>query len=67
LRCLGIQNSSVFKEITIINDAIALWNKMKKDKRAQESIKEQVVEMEDDEGNVMSERIYNDLKKQGLL
>ncbi|KAK9474087.1 uncharacterized protein V1510DRAFT_447405 [Dipodascopsis tothii] len=67
LRCLGITNSHVFREIIYIKDAIALWTKLKKDKRLQENSREQIVEMEDDEGNVMSEKIYNDLKKQGLL
>ncbi|KAK9456218.1 hypothetical protein V1511DRAFT_496871 [Dipodascopsis uninucleata] len=67
LRCLGIQNSSLFREITSIQDALALWEKIKKERRIQESMREQTVEMEDDEGNVMSERVYNDLKKQGLL
>ncbi|KAK9236494.1 hypothetical protein V1525DRAFT_362685 [Lipomyces kononenkoae] len=67
LRCLGIQNSALFREITSIQDALALWEKIKKERRAQESLREQAVEVEDDEGNVMSEKVYNDLKKQGLL
>ncbi|KAK9375922.1 uncharacterized protein V1513DRAFT_441259 [Lipomyces chichibuensis] len=67
LRCLGIQNSALFREITSIQDALALWEKIKKERRAQESMREQAVEVEDDEGNVMSEKVYNDLKKQGLL
>ncbi|KAK9369260.1 hypothetical protein V1509DRAFT_620206 [Lipomyces kononenkoae] len=67
LRCLGIQNSALFREITSIQDALALWDKIKKERRAQESMREQAVEVEDDEGNVMSEKVYNDLKKQGLL
>ncbi|KAK7203320.1 hypothetical protein BZA70DRAFT_283417 [Myxozyma melibiosi] len=67
LRCLGIQNSSLFREITSIQDALTLWNKIKREKRAQESMQEQAIEVEDDEGNVMSEKVYNDLKKQGLL
>ncbi|KAK9326255.1 hypothetical protein V1517DRAFT_312236 [Lipomyces orientalis] len=67
LRCLGIQNSALFREITSIQDALVLWDKIKKERRAQESMREQAVEVEDDEGNVMSEKVYNDLKKQGLL
>lgn len=67
LRCLGVQNSILFREITSIQDALSLWNKIKREKRAQESMQEQAVEVEDDEGNVMSEKVYNDLKKQGLL
>ncbi|KAK9448381.1 uncharacterized protein V1518DRAFT_418821 [Limtongia smithiae] len=67
LRCLGIQNSALFREITSIQDALTLWDKIKRERRAQESVREQAVEVEDDEGNVMSEKVYNDLKKQGLI
>ncbi|KAK9469873.1 hypothetical protein V1512DRAFT_257218 [Lipomyces arxii] len=67
LRCLGIPNSALFREITSIQDALTLWDKLKKERRIQESLREQAVEVEDDEGNVMSEKVYNDLKKQGLL
>ncbi|KAK9480411.1 hypothetical protein V1514DRAFT_325344 [Lipomyces japonicus] len=67
LKCLGVQSSSMFREITSIEDALKLWDKIKKDRRQQDSWKEQAVEVEDDEGNVMSEKVYNDLRKQGLV
>ncbi|KAK9463912.1 uncharacterized protein V1516DRAFT_669011 [Lipomyces oligophaga] len=67
LRCLGINNSALFREITSIHDALSLWDRLKKEKRAQDSVREQAVQVEDDEGNVMSEKVYNDLKKQGLI
>ncbi|EMR10226.1 hypothetical protein PNEG_01498 [Pneumocystis murina B123] len=67
LRCLGIQNSILFKEITGIEDALALWEKLKSDKKNSDRLLESTIEMEDDQGNVMSEKVYNDLKNQGLL
>ena len=73
LKCLGISNTSgsggvnLFREITGIQDAVALWEKLKKEKRDKESKDDGVVQMEDGEGNVMPERIYLDLQKQGIL
>ena len=73
LKCLGISNTSgaggvnLFREITGIQDALALWEKLKKEKRDRESKDDGVVQMEDGEGNVMPERIYLDLQKQGIL
>ncbi|ETN45039.1 uncharacterized protein HMPREF1541_09915 [Cyphellophora europaea CBS 101466] len=73
LKCLGVTNTSgaggvnLFREITGIADAVALWEKLKKEKRDKENRDEGVVQMEDGEGNVMPERIYLDLQKQGIL
>lgn len=73
LKCLGIASASavggtsLFKGITEIKDALVLWEKVKRDSKQDEGRKESTVEMEDEEGNVMSEKVYNDLKKQGLL
>ncbi|BFZ59910.1 Pre-mRNA-splicing factor sap61 [Saitoella coloradoensis] len=67
LRCLGIPASHLFKEITSIADATALWAKLRTERRDVDMKKDAAVEMEDDEGNVMSEKVYNDLKNQGLL
>ena len=73
LKCLGITGSasmgglSLFREITGITDAVALWEKLKKERRVKESKEDGVVQMEDGEGNVMPERIYLDLQKQGIL
>lgn len=67
LKCLGITPSVVFKDITNIKQAVELWNKVKKQKRVEEGEKENAIEVEDEEGNVMSEKVYNDLKKQGLI
>lgn len=67
LKCLGIQNSVLFKDVTQIQDAVHLWEAIKLKKRKQDSEQEATVEMEDDDGNVMTARLYEDLKKQGLL
>ncbi|KAK5087655.1 Pre-mRNA-splicing factor sap61 [Exophiala xenobiotica] len=73
LKCLGITGSaamgglSLFREITGIQDALNLWEKLKKEKRDKDVQGDSVVQMEDGEGNVMPERIYLDLQKQGIL
>ncbi len=67
LRCLGITNSVLYDQITSIEDAIALHEKTKKDEREKQRVKDAQSEMEDDMGNVMTEKIYNDLKAQGIL
>lgn len=72
LKCLGITGAgtgglSLFREITVIQDAVNLWDKIKREKRTKEVSDDGIVQMEDGEGNVMPERIYLDLQKQGIL
>jgi splicing factor 3A subunit 3 len=67
LKCLGVTNTTLFREITGIDDAIKLWDKITRDKKKEKAATENVVQMEDGEGNVMPEKVYNDLRKQGLL
>ncbi|KAK6354738.1 hypothetical protein TWF696_003875 [Orbilia brochopaga] len=67
LRCLGITNPTVFREITKIEDALAFNEKLKTDKKTAQHTQDNVVQMEDAEGNVMPEKVYYDLQKQGLL
>ncbi|KAL9018437.1 MAG: hypothetical protein Q9185_004280 [Variospora sp. 1 TL-2023] len=67
LKCLGITNTTLFREITGIEDALKLWDKMTRDKKKEKSGGDNVVQMEDAEGNVMPEKVYYDLQKQGLL
>ena len=57
LKCLGVTNTSLFREITGIEDAMRLWNKLQGDKKT-EAGKSDVVQMEDAEGNVMPEKVY---------
>jgi splicing factor 3A subunit 3 len=67
LKCLGITNTTMFREITGIQEAVKLWDKMQRDKKEEKAATENVVQMEDPEGNVMPEKVYYDLQKQGLL
>ncbi|KAI9834522.1 MAG: hypothetical protein M1819_002898 [Sarea resinae] len=67
LKCLGITNTTLFREITGIEDALKLWDKIQRDKKKEKMSTENVVQMEDAEGNVMPEKVYYDLQKQGLL
>lgn len=59
LKCLGItSNTNLFREITRIDDAIKLWEKIEQEKKRETQTRDNVVQMEDAEGNVMPERIY---------
>lgn len=69
LRCLGIEPSSMFKGITKIKEAQKLWvdiNSQKNSSKPMVSSIELQVEVEDSVGNVMSKKLYDELKKQGL-
>ncbi|KAI9721641.1 MAG: hypothetical protein M1828_005008 [Chrysothrix sp. TS-e1954] len=67
LKSLGITNTTMFREITSIADAQKLWSKLQQDKKTEKSQNENVVQMEDAEGNVMPEKVFYDLQKQGLI
>ncbi|TKX26694.1 pre-mRNA-splicing factor sap61 [Elsinoe australis] len=67
LKCLGITNSSLFREITGIEEAKALWEKIQVDKKKETSQTDDVIQMEDSQGNVMPAKVYYDLQKAGLL
>mmetsp|Transcript_47986 Transcript_47986/g.133850 ORF Transcript_47986/g.133850 Transcript_47986/m.133850 type:complete len:530 (+) Transcript_47986:122-1711(+) len=67
MRCLKIPNTSHFKEITNIEDAITLYEKLKRDAEEQTFRPDQDVECEDIQGNVMSQRAFEDLRRQGLV
>lgn len=57
LKCLGVTNTTLFRDITGIDEALKLWDKMQTDKKV-ESTKQDIVQMEDAEGNVMPEKVY---------
>ncbi|KFG61128.1 putative splicesome-associated protein [Toxoplasma gondii RUB] len=67
MRCLRIPNTTHFKEITKIEDAIKLYEKLKKDAEGKTFKDEQELECEDSQGNVMNLRAFEDLRRQGLL
>ncbi|GAA5931234.1 hypothetical protein JCM3775_004971 [Rhodotorula graminis] len=67
MRALGLPNTKHFHEITRIEDAIALAEKLKQEGRAELSHAELTEELEDEEGNVYNRKTYEDLKRQGLV
>ncbi|CAK7268799.1 Pre-mRNA-splicing factor sap61 [Sporothrix epigloea] len=67
LRCLGINNPGLFRDITKIEEALRLWDKLEKEKKRNRQDDGSVVQMEDAEGHVMPEKVYYDLQKQGLV
>jgi splicing factor 3A subunit 3 len=67
LKCLGITNTSLFREITSIQEAESLWKQIQKNKKKEKTQADNVVEMEDNEGNVMPEKVYKDLAAAGML
>jgi hypothetical protein len=44
-----------------------VWEKTKQDRRIKQMAEESKIEMEDDQGNVMSAKTYNDLRAQGII
>ncbi|CAO3584513.1 unnamed protein product [Absidia cylindrospora] len=67
MRCLGLPNSRQFHEITKIDDAYALNEKLKKQNVRTDAKAENMEEYEDDEGNVFNKKTYEDLKRQGII
>lgn len=67
MKCLGIPNTAHFANITKIQDAISLWEKLKDDKEKDQFQTQNEEEYEDSQGNVVNKKIYEDLKRQGLL
>ncbi|KAL5614418.1 hypothetical protein BROUX41_004523 [Berkeleyomyces rouxiae] len=67
LRCLGITNTALFRDIVHIEEATKLWEKMEWEKKKNKVDESSMVQMEDGNGNVMPEKVYYDLQKQGLL
>ncbi|XP_065214834.1 splicing factor 3A subunit 3 [Planococcus citri] len=67
MRCLGIPNTAHFANVTQIEDALSLWEKIKQQKQEERWQPEQEEEFEDSLGNVVNKKTYEDLKRQGLL
>lgn len=67
MRCLGIPNTAHFANITKIQDAISLWEKLKNEKQKEKFQPLNEEEYEDSQGNVVNKKTYEDLKRQGLL
>ncbi|KAH0483132.1 MAG: uncharacterized protein KVP18_001768 [Porospora cf. gigantea A] len=58
MRCLRIPNTSHFKEVTKIEDALALYDRLKRTAQVQAFSAERDAEFEDAEGNTMSLQEY---------
>mmetsp|Transcript_11989 Transcript_11989/g.29507 ORF Transcript_11989/g.29507 Transcript_11989/m.29507 type:complete len:494 (-) Transcript_11989:132-1613(-) len=67
MKCLGIQNTKDFENITLIEDAITLNRKLKKLTEQRAWKPEEEEEFEDKEGHVYNRKTYEDLKRQGLV
>lgn len=67
MRCLGIPNTAHFANITHIEEAVKLWEKLKKSKNVEKWKPDTEEEFEDTAGNVVNRKTYEDLRRQGLL
>lgn len=67
MRCLGIPNTAHFANVTQIEDALKLWQKLKDEKNKDKFQPANEEEYEDTEGRVVNKKTYEDLKRQGLL
>ncbi|EJD53565.1 RNA splicing factor PRP9 [Auricularia subglabra TFB-10046 SS5] len=67
MRALGLPNTKHFHEITRIEDALALAERLKQEGRQEVVQNETTEELEDEDGNVYNRKTYDDLKKQGII
>lgn len=67
MKCLRIPNTVHFKEITSINDALVLHKKLLMEAEVSQFKPDLEEEYEDNDGNILKKRTFNDLKKQGLI
>jgi len=67
LKCLRIENSKAFHEITRIQDALELDRHLKKMGVKSKWNADNMEEYEDEDGNVLNKKTYVDLKMQGIL
>lgn len=66
MKCLGIPNTAHFAYVTLIDDAITIWEKMcaERDVAVWKADNE---EFEDINSNVITRKMYSDLYNQGFL
>jgi splicing factor 3A subunit 3 len=67
MRCLGIPNTKHFHDITLIQDAVTLYNTIRGQLKNELFVADLEEEFEDSQGNVLNRRTYEDLARQGLL
>lgn len=67
MRCLGIPNTKNFNEVTSIEEAKALWEKIQARQGVNKWRPDLEEEYEDKEGNIYNKKTYSDLQRQGLI
>ncbi|XP_008791422.1 splicing factor SF3a60 homolog [Phoenix dactylifera] len=67
MRCLNIPNTKNFNEITSIQEAKDLWEKIQERQGLIKWRPDLEEEYEDREGNIYNRRTYTDLQRQGLI
>ncbi|EPQ30477.1 uncharacterized protein PFL1_02003 [Pseudozyma flocculosa PF-1] len=67
MRALGLPNTVQFRDVTRIQDALALADKLKKQGKLQAEQDGDAEEVEDEHGNTYTRKTYELLKRQGLL
>lgn len=67
IRILNIPNTAHFANVTKIEDALSLWEKLKEEKAKERFQPDNEEEFEDSVGNVVNKKTYEDLWRQGLL
>lgn len=67
MRALGLPNTKHFYEITRIEDALALADKLKKQGKVVAEEQGDAEEVEDEHGNTYTRKTYDLLKRQGLI
>lgn len=67
MRCLGIPNTKNFNEITSIEDAKRLWERIQERQGLNKWRPDLEEEYEDQEGNIYNKKTFTDLQRQGLI
>ncbi|KAI8006404.1 Splicing factor 3A subunit 3 [Camellia lanceoleosa] len=67
MRCLGIPNTKNFNEITSIEEAKQLWERIQERQGVNKWRPDLEEEYEDKEGNIYNKKTYTDLQRQGLI
>ncbi|KAM7504862.1 hypothetical protein LguiB_003766 [Lonicera macranthoides] len=67
MRCLGIPNTKNFNEITSIEEAKQLWERIQERQGVNKWRPDLEEEYEDREGNIYNKKTYTDLQRQGLI
>jgi splicing factor 3A subunit 3 len=67
MKCLKIPNTVHFKGVTGIEEALKLHQTLLSNKKREDFRPENEEEFEDEQGNVVTKRMYDDLVRQGII